>query len=108
MSTWPNYDFRIGIDLGGTKTEIAALSRDGRLLHRHRVPTPHLYEDSVRGMAGMIREIEQKMAGVGSVGFGIPGVISPVTGLVKNEYDCAERASVRQGYRRAVGARGES
>jgi len=80
----PKYDFRIGIDLGGTKTEVAALAPDGRLLHRHRVPTPTGYEASVRGMAEMVRELEQRMGGVGSVGFGIPGVISPVTGLVKN------------------------
>ena len=78
------YDFRIGIDLGGTKTEIAALGPDGTLVHRHRVPTPKLYRDSVAGMAALVREIEQKMGGRGSVGIGIPGVISPATGLVKN------------------------
>jgi fructokinase len=87
MSALPDsrpYDFRIGIDLGGTKTEIAALAPDGALLHRHRVATPPGYEASIRGMADMVREIEQKMGGTASVGFGIPGVISPVTGLVKN------------------------
>ena len=84
MSTWPHYDFRIGIDLGGTKTEVAALAPDGTLMHRHRVPTPEGYDASVRGMAAMIAELEQKMGGTGSVGIGIPGVISPVTGLVKN------------------------
>lgn len=78
------YDFRVGIDLGGTKTEIAALAPDGTLLHRHRVPTPHGYHDSVAGMADMVRAIEQKMGGRASVGIGIPGVISPATGLVKN------------------------
>ncbi len=83
------YDFRIGIDLGGTKTEIAALAPDGSLLHRHRVPTPTGYEASVRGMADMVLGIEQQMAqshglSRASVGFGIPGVISPVTGMVKN------------------------
>ncbi|MCC6716549.1 MAG: ROK family protein [Acetobacteraceae bacterium] len=84
MSTRPGYDFRIGIDLGGTKTEVAALAPDGRLRHRHRVPTPEGYDAALRGMAGMIGELEQKMGGTGSVGFGIPGVISPATGLVKN------------------------
>jgi fructokinase len=79
-----SYDFRVGIDLGGTKTEIAALGPDGALLHRHRVPTPHGYDDSVQGMAGMVREIEQQLGGRASVGIGIPGVISPVSGLVKN------------------------
>jgi fructokinase len=78
------YDFRIGIDLGGTKTEIAALGADGTLIQRHRVPTPPLYHDSVAGMARMVRDIEQSLGGRGSVGIGIPGVISPATGLVKN------------------------
>jgi fructokinase len=78
------YDFRIGIDLGGTKTEIAALAPDGRLLERRRVPTPALYEDSVAGMAEMVRGLEHGLGGRGSVGIGIPGVISPATGLVKN------------------------
>jgi fructokinase len=78
------HDFRIGIDLGGTKTEIAALAPDGRLLERRRVPTPPLYSDSVAGMANMVRAVEQSLGGRGSVGIGIPGVISPATGLVKN------------------------
>jgi fructokinase len=78
------YDFRIGIDLGGTKTEIAALGRDGSLIERRRVPTPPGYHDSVAGMAAMVRDIERKLGAHGSVGIGIPGVISPATGLVKN------------------------
>ena len=77
------YDFRIGIDLGGTKTEIAAIGPNGTLIERHRVPTPPLYHDSVSGMAHLVRQIEQKLGGRGSVGIGIPGVISPATGLVR-------------------------
>ena len=80
----PAYDFRIGIDLGGTKTEIAALLPDGQLALRRRIPTPPGYDASVRAMAEMVREIESKLGGRGSVGIGIPGVISPATGLVKN------------------------
>jgi fructokinase len=79
-----SHDFRIGLDLGGTKTEIAALAPDGRLLHRTRLPTPPGYDASLAGMADMVRRIEQAMGGRGSVGIGIPGVISPATGLVKN------------------------
>ncbi|MCW3477857.1 ROK family protein [Limobrevibacterium gyesilva] len=78
------YDFRIGIDLGGTKTEIAALTRDGMVVGRRRVPTPPGYDASVGGMADLVRQLEQEMGGTGSVGIGIPGVISPATGLVKN------------------------
>ena len=79
-----SYDFRVGIDLGGTKTEVAALLPDGTLAHRHRVPTPPLYLDSVRAITELVQATERGMGGRASVGIGIPGVISPVTGLVKN------------------------
>ena len=78
------YDFRIGIDLGGTKTEIAVLGPDGAELQRRRVATPAGYDASVASMVNMVRDIEQRIGGTGSVGIGIPGVISPATGLVKN------------------------
>ena len=78
------YDFRLGIDLGGTKIEIVALGADGGMAHRHRVSTPPVYEGTIRAIADLVREAEQKLGGRGSVGVGIPGVISPATGLVKN------------------------
>ncbi len=70
---------RIGIDLGGTKIEAIAL--DGsREVFRKRVATPRAdYEATVRAVAGLAKE-----AGEGSVGVGIPGTLSRVTGLVKN------------------------
>ncbi len=79
-----SYDFRIGIDLGGTKTEIAALRPDGSLGVRRRVPTPSDYPASVAGMAALVRAVEAELGGRASVGVGIPGAISPATGLVKN------------------------
>jgi fructokinase len=78
------YDFRIGIDLGGTKIEAAAMGADGSVKMRHRVPTPHGYEATLDSITDLVGAMEQKLGGRGSVGIGIPGVISPVTGLVKN------------------------
>jgi fructokinase len=78
------YDYRIGIDLGGTKIEVAALDRDGTLRLRRRIPTPPAYEPAIAAMADLVRGIERDLGGHGSVGIGIPGVISPATGLVKN------------------------
>ncbi|MBN9508487.1 MAG: ROK family protein [Alphaproteobacteria bacterium] len=78
------YDFRLGIDLGGTKIEIVALDPAGGFSHRKRIPTPPRYDDTVEGIAGLVLEAEQVLGGRGSVGIGIPGVISPSTGLVKN------------------------
>ena len=40
---------RIGIDLGGTKTEVIALADDGSELFRHRLPTPkNDYQATIR------------------------------------------------------------
>ena len=76
---------RIGIDVGGTKIEFIALDHEGAELHRHRVATPrHDYEGTVRALAEGVRQIEAKLARRGTVGLGIPGTISGITGLVKN------------------------
>jgi fructokinase len=79
-----DYDFRLGIDLGGTKIEIVALDSTGGFSHRKRIPTPPRYDDTVDGIAALVLGAEQALGGRGSVGVGIPGVISPSTGLVKN------------------------
>jgi fructokinase len=70
---------RIGVDLGGTKIEAIAL--DGaREVRRRRVATPRGdYEATVAAVAALVGEM-----GEGSVGVGIPGALSPLTGLVKN------------------------
>lgn len=78
------YDFRIGIDLGGTKVEAAVLDAAGHLILRERVATPRGYPEAIAAIAGLVHGVEQKLGGRGSVGVGIPGVISATTGLVKN------------------------
>jgi len=77
-------DFRIGIDLGGTKTEIIALDHSGATLLRRRIASPRAYHEMVTAIADLVRQAEHELRGVGSVGVGIPGAISPATGLVKN------------------------
>lgn len=78
---------RIGIDLGGTKTEAIALDRaSGAELARKRVPTEKgSYDGTVRTVKELVEGLEAELGrGPGSVGIGIPGTISPKTGLVKN------------------------
>ena len=75
---------RIGVDLGGTKIEIAALAEDGSVVLRERAATPTDYPGTVAAIAELVRGAEQRLGGTASVGIGIPGVISPATGLVKN------------------------
>ncbi len=75
---------RIGIDLGGTKTEILLLSPDGQEWLRRRAPTPPIYKDALATIAGLVGQVEQEAGVRATVGVGIPGCISPATGLVKN------------------------
>jgi fructokinase len=76
---------RIGIDLGGTKIEGIALDDEGGTLARHRVPSPRgEYARTLEAIAGLVRWIEQEVGETGTIGVGIPGTISPATGLVKN------------------------
>ena len=75
---------RIGIDLGGTKIE--GIGLDGtREVARVRVPTPRDdYHATLGAIVSVVRELETRAGGRGTVGVGIPGTISPTTGLVKN------------------------
>ena len=80
---------RVGIDLGGTKIEGVTMTPDGTLTARYRVstPPPSLAEDArynailaeIETLVGRLRDGPQA-----PVGIGIPGVVSPKTGLVKN------------------------
>jgi fructokinase len=77
---------RIGIDLGGTKTEVAVLARDGSLSHRTRLPTPRgAYAAIVQHVAAMA-DLAARAGGdaAAPVGVGIPGSIAADTGLVRN------------------------
>jgi len=76
---------RIGIDLGGTKIEGILMASDGRELARIRRATPQGdYAATVRAIANLVGELEAGQAHPPTVGIGIPGTISPTTGLVKN------------------------
>jgi fructokinase len=77
---------RIGIDLGGTKTELAALdpATGAELCARVRTPTPREYDGVIRMIGDLVAGCEAKTGRTGTVGVGIPGTVSKQTGLVKN------------------------
>ncbi|EHF7570546.1 fructokinase [Salmonella enterica] len=76
---------RIGIDLGGTKTEVIALDDAGEQRFRYRLPTPREdYRQTIETIAALVDMAEQATGQIGSVGIGIPGSLSPYTGVVKN------------------------
>jgi fructokinase len=76
---------RIGVDLGGTKIEAIALDPAGIEIFRHRVATPRGNYDATVDAVKQLVEMADTASGTrGTVGIGMPGAISPATGLVKN------------------------
>ncbi len=78
---------RIGIDLGGSKIEGLVLGPGGVELARARAQTPQgNYEATVAAVAGLVAGLARESGAGGGVpvGVGIPGAVSPATGLVKN------------------------
>lgn len=77
--------FRIGVDLGGTKIEAAALDRSGAIRARRRMATPAGdYDGTIAAVAALVRGIESELGGGMTVGVGIPGTAVERTGLIKN------------------------
>jgi fructokinase len=76
---------RIGIDLGGTKIEGIAIADEGTEQLRRRIAAPRGdYANTLAALTGLVHGIEQELGVRGTVGVGIPGTISPATGLIKN------------------------
>src|SRR5271168_4997449 len=77
--------FRIGIDLGGTKIEAAAVDDLGGVRVRRRVATPTGdYSATIEAITALVGVIELQIGETAPIGIGMPGTISPISGLVKN------------------------
>lgn len=78
--------FRIGIDLGGTKTEVILIDSNNKEIFRKRKPTLKLegYQAICNTIVELILEAKQLANGPVSLGMGIPGIIDPVSGKVIN------------------------
>lgn len=78
--------FRIGIDLGGSKAEVILLSADSQEHFRTRVPTPRDdYEGTLQALVDLVHQAEEA-AGQKDipVGVGFPGTLSRQSQRVKN------------------------
>ncbi len=76
---------RLGIDLGGTKTEIIALDDGGQELLRKRVTTKRGdYAATLTTIESLVEAAERELGAQGTVGIGTPGTISPATGRMRN------------------------
>ena len=76
--------YKIGVDLGGTKTEIIVLDENLDVLERKRVPTPqNNYNEIINTIASLVLDMSQNISDF-SLGVCCPGTISKQTGLIKN------------------------
>ncbi len=76
---------RIGVDWGGTKIELAIVAGDGAIAWRRREPTPRGdYRACIEVVRRLVAAAEDRLGETASVGIGIPGSLSPASGLVKN------------------------
>lgn len=76
---------RLGIDLGGTKTEIIALAPSGEEIYRQRADTPRGdYMEILNNIKSLVDAAEQEVGQRGSIGIGIPGALSRETGQARN------------------------
>jgi len=97
---------RIGIDLGGTKIEGIALDDSGAMLVRRRVATPQGdYRAIVEAVAALVRSIEAETGRQCTVGVGMPGALSQVSGRVKNSNSTCLIGQPLQGHLEAALAR---
>jgi fructokinase len=80
----------IGIDLGGTKIEVAVLAADGDMLLRERVPTPAgRYDAIVQSIAALVRRAQDVAGTDAPIGIGTPGCTSTMSGLIINSNSTA-------------------
>jgi fructokinase len=76
---------RFGLDLGGTKMEAVLLNEAGEIVWRQRRPTPsENYEAIIETIAELVGEADRESTQEISMGIGMPGSLSPKTGLVRN------------------------
>jgi fructokinase len=79
---------RMGVDLGGTKIEIAVLDESGREILRRRAPTPRAgYDVALEEFSRLIMDAERRAGAPSTVGIGMPGMIHPRSGRVINAYN---------------------
>ena len=97
---------RIGIDLGGTKTEGVLIDAAGAIVARERRPTPAAlgYEAILANVVELVTRLERDAGELCRVGVGTPGSISSRTGLLKNSNTtCLNGTPIQQDLERRLG-----
>ena len=96
--------FKIGIDLGGTKTEGVLLDEDLEIVERKRVPTVQDYKKIIEIISSLVNDLKSKASGKITVGVCAPGITSQKTGLIKNSNtQCLIGMSLQKDLERTLG-----
>ncbi len=97
--------YRIGVDLGGTKIEAAALDPDGEMALRRRAATPvGQYDATLAAIADLVRSLETELGTRASVGIATPGARSLVDGGMKNANStCLNGRALKEDLERRLG-----
>jgi fructokinase len=98
-------ELRIGIDLGGTKIEIAALDAAGEMRLRRRVATPaDDYAGTLAALVALVEAADRELGAKGRVGIATPGSESLRTGRMRNANStCLNGQPLRQDLERRLG-----
>ena len=76
--------YKLGVDLGGTKTEAVLLDENFNIIERKRIPTPQNdYHQILNSISSLVLDISENVSDF-SLGICTPGAISKKTGLIKN------------------------
>lgn len=96
--------YKLGVDLGGTKTEAILLDENLNVLERKRVSTPkNNYEEIIENISSLVLEISQNISNF-SIGVCTPGAISNQTGLIKNSNtQCLIGKSIKKDLENKIG-----
>ena len=78
---------QIGIDLGATKIEYVLLDNQNKELTRNRISTPKDYNETVKSIISIVKDIENKNKENLNVGICHPGATDKTTGLIKNAHN---------------------
>ena len=96
--------YRIGIDLGGTKTEGILLDADLKTVRRKRIPTPkNNYQEILYSIKSLVLDLSNDVCDF-SIGVCTPGAISKKTGLIKNSNtQCLIGKSLKEDLQKILG-----
>ncbi|MBN1639786.1 MAG: ROK family protein [Anaerolineae bacterium] len=82
----------VGIDIGGTKIAVAAVTAEGTLLSRVEIATEAArgFPDGLRRITALVRramaEAGDEEAALAAIGIGCPGPLDPLAGTIDNPY----------------------